>query len=145
MIVDLNDLTADFIDTSIEVREWAWAKVRLKVDSPKCIVLRYQGSITGAVFYTVDGKDIVNTYFATKPPWGVPGHAIENVPELRAKNAKFILQHFFDTLNAETVSVQAKPGNKRMQSIWLQYTGQAFVPGNEIYEGILTRKQYLAI
>mgnify|MGYP003676107933 FL=1 len=143
MIADLNDLTADFIDTSIEAREWAWSELRVRYNSPQCIVLRYKGDITGVVFYTVDGDEIINSLLLTKPPWGIAGTDIENGAELAAKNADTILTHLFDTVGAKRVSVETSSGNKRMQKMWKRHTGQSFTPSGAGYEGYLTREQYL--
>tara|TARA_R110000744_G_scaffold254640_2_gene370241 strand:- start:310 stop:735 length:426 start_codon:yes stop_codon:yes gene_type:complete len=137
VIADLNDLTADFIDTSIEAREWAWSELRVRYNSPQCIVLRYKGKITGVVFYTVDGDDVTDTMYASNPPWKIA----DNVAEIRNKITDLVFLHFFDTLGLQRVFGQTSPGNKRIQGMWKKYTGQTLNQGLT-YDGFVTREQY---
>jgi len=139
MIVDLADLTADYIDTSIEAREWAWSELRIVIDKPKCIVLRYQGAITGVMFYEVDGETVNLGMWAAKPPH----KDAENRPEVQAYNSDLVFLYLFDTLGASLVTAQFVAGNKRSQGLTKKMTGQTPHPINGGYEVSFTREQYV--
>ena len=139
MIVDLNDLTADFIDTSTEAREWAWSELRVSLYKPKCVVMRYKGDITGVMFYEVDGTTANLLMYASNPPW----RDAENSSEIRAYNSDMVFLYLFDTLGATEITAKFAAGNKRSQGLAKHVTGQTPILKDGHYEVAFTREQYV--
>ena len=139
MIVDLNDLTADFIDTSIEAREWAWSELRVSLYKPKCVVMRYKGEITGVMFYEMEGTTANLLSYASNPPW----RDAENSSEIRSYNSDMVLLHIFDTLGAENITAQFVTGNKRAQGLAKKVTGKKPQKKEGFYEVSFTREEYV--